>query len=266
VAAEKLTKGLNTGDIYAIVEINGPVEVKKDTHPSYPFHISLKDGSKPILHLPQNRESGSKVLVQKSGKDYAVRNVSVVEGSYKAPDKTSVYTGETQEKRIFNKQDTINDVVAKARGLDYSEAAIFEYLRNNRKLSTDEARAALEQKEGAFTDIPMEFQLVNGGISEGQTLFNQISYELNKFLVEKPDATRIQTEKKAFEILRNNDIFKAQDKNIQNNIEISYKGVLGKVQSVEISKRISRLKRDLFIKKTRTKRFKKNTTSVKAIN
>ncbi len=250
VAAEGLTKGLKTGDIYAIVEINSPVETKEDTHPSYPFHISLIDKkSKPILHLPQNRESGSKVLVQKSGKDYAVRNVSVVEGKYKASDKTSVYTGETQEKRIFNKQDTINDVVAKARGLDYSEAAIFEYLRNNRKLSTDEARAALEQKEGAFTDIPMEFQLVNGGISEGQTLFNQISYELNKFLVEKPDATRIQTEKKAFEILRNNDIFKAQDKSIQNNIEISYRGVLGKVQSVEISKRINRLKRDLFIKK-----------------
>ena len=249
VAAEGLTKGLKTGDIYAVVEINSPVTVNPDSHPSYPFHISLIDeNSKPILHLPQNRESGNKVLVQKSGVEYKVRNVSVVEGSYKSEVKTS-YVGETQSKRIFNTEDTVNDLVAKARGLDYSEASIFEYLRNNRKLSIDEARAALEQKDGAFTDIPMEFTLVEGGINEGQTLFNEISYELNKFLVNNPKATRKQIEKKAFEILRSNEIFKAQDKTIRENIEVSYKGVLGKVQSVEVNKRISRLKRDLFVKK-----------------
>ena len=87
VASEKLTKGLSTGDVYAVIEINSEVEVKEDSHPSYPFHISLKDGSAPILHLPKNREPGSKTIVQKGadGKynlDYAVRNVSVVEGKY----------------------------------------------------------------------------------------------------------------------------------------------------------------------------------------
>ena len=87
VAAEKLTKGLSVGDVYAVIEINGEVEVNKDSHPSYPFHIALKDGTQPILHLPKKREAGSKVLVQKGadGKynlDYAVRNVSVVEGQY----------------------------------------------------------------------------------------------------------------------------------------------------------------------------------------
>jgi len=87
VAAEKLTKGLSTGDVYAVIEINSEVEVKEDSHPSYPFHITLKDGSAPILHLPKNREPGSKTIVQKGadGKynlDYAVRNVSVVEGKY----------------------------------------------------------------------------------------------------------------------------------------------------------------------------------------
>jgi len=87
VAAEKLTKGLSVGDVYAVIEINGEVEVNKDSHPSYPFHIALKDGTQPILHLPKKREAGSKILVQKGadGKynlDYAVRNVSVVEGQY----------------------------------------------------------------------------------------------------------------------------------------------------------------------------------------
>tara|TARA_B110000211_G_scaffold132309_1_gene151826 strand:- start:9595 stop:17943 length:8349 start_codon:yes stop_codon:yes gene_type:complete len=87
IAAEDLTKGLNIGDIYGVIEINSEVEVKKDKHPSYPFHISLKNGNAPILHLPQNRESGSNVLVQKNKNgdyklDYAVRNLSVVEGQY----------------------------------------------------------------------------------------------------------------------------------------------------------------------------------------
>ena len=82
VAAEKLTKGLKTGDVYAVIEVDGEVEVVKGDHKSYPWHVKLKDGSKPILHLPKNREAGSKALVQKSGKPYAVRNVSVVEGKF----------------------------------------------------------------------------------------------------------------------------------------------------------------------------------------
>ena len=87
VAAEKLTKGLSVGDVYAVIEVNSEVEVKEDSHPSYPFHISLKDGSIPILHLPKNRKSGSKALVQKGSDgnynlDYAVRNVSVVQAQY----------------------------------------------------------------------------------------------------------------------------------------------------------------------------------------
>ena len=83
IAAEQLTKGLNVGDVYAVIEINGEVEVTQDSHPSYPFHIALKDKSNPILHLLKNRQPGSQVLVQKSGKAYAVRNVSVVEGRVK---------------------------------------------------------------------------------------------------------------------------------------------------------------------------------------
>jgi len=82
VAAEKLTKGLKTGDVYAVIEVDGEVEVVKGDHKSYPWHVKLKDGSKPILHLPKNREAGGKALVQKSGKPYAVRNVSVVEGKF----------------------------------------------------------------------------------------------------------------------------------------------------------------------------------------
>ena len=82
VAAEKLTKGLKTGDVYAVIEVDGEVEVVKGDHKSYPWHVKLKDGGKPILHLPKNREAGGKVLVHKSGKPYAVGQATVVSGTF----------------------------------------------------------------------------------------------------------------------------------------------------------------------------------------
>ena len=82
VASEKLTKGLNVGDVYAIIEVNGEVVVKEDSHPSYPFHVVQKDGKKPILHLPKLRENGSKTITTSSGKPYSVGQVSIMSGKF----------------------------------------------------------------------------------------------------------------------------------------------------------------------------------------
>jgi hypothetical protein len=82
VASENLTKGLNVGDVYAIIEVNGEVKVKKDSHPSYPFHVVQKDGNKPVLHLPKLRENGSKTITTSSGKAYSVGNVSIMSGTF----------------------------------------------------------------------------------------------------------------------------------------------------------------------------------------
>ena len=82
VASEKLTKGLNVGDVYAIIEVNGEVTVKEDSHPSYPFHVVQKDGKKPILHLPKLRENGSKTITTSSGKPYSVGQVSIMSGTF----------------------------------------------------------------------------------------------------------------------------------------------------------------------------------------
>lgn len=111
ITAEKLTKGLSVGDVYAVIEVNGEVEVKKDDHPSYPFHISLKDGSDPILHLPKDRQSGSDILIQKSGKKYAVRNVSVVEGRYEKQQQPKVQPREQKGDALtFQEMETLYDV------------------------------------------------------------------------------------------------------------------------------------------------------------
>ena len=119
VAAEKLTKGLDVGDVYAVIEINGEVEVKKDSHPSYPFHIALKDGTQPILHLPENRQAGSEVLVQKGADgeynlDYAVRNVSVVEGQYNT-EAAAVAVGEGTRRRSDKKSSKKKEIAVEPR-------------------------------------------------------------------------------------------------------------------------------------------------------
>jgi predicted GNAT family acetyltransferase len=73
-SAEKLTKGLKTGDIYAVIEIDGKVKVFKDEHQSYPYHIRIVDENgdvstkKPVLILPKNRRNGKEILTSLDGK------------------------------------------------------------------------------------------------------------------------------------------------------------------------------------------------------
>lgn len=73
-SAEKLTKGLNTGDIYAVIEIDGKVKVVQDSHQSYPYHIKIVDengnisNKKPVLILPKNRRNGKEILTSVDGK------------------------------------------------------------------------------------------------------------------------------------------------------------------------------------------------------
>ena len=51
LVAEKLTKGLNIGDVYAVIEVDGKVDVIPSSHPSYPFHIVQLNKKKPKLIL-----------------------------------------------------------------------------------------------------------------------------------------------------------------------------------------------------------------------
>ena len=87
VASEQLTKGLSSGDIYAVIEVNGEVDFIEDSHPSYPFHIRTKTG-KPILHLPKQRDKGADIFTTRSGNPYKVTQVSVMSGSFKAEKST----------------------------------------------------------------------------------------------------------------------------------------------------------------------------------
>jgi hypothetical protein len=73
IAMEDITKGLNSGDVYAVIEVDDDVYVdptKKGDHKSYPFPIKIKGNKKPKLILLQNRESGRDVLVSKNNEGF----------------------------------------------------------------------------------------------------------------------------------------------------------------------------------------------------
>lgn len=131
VASERLTKGLKVGDVYAIIEVNGKVKVKEDSHPSYPFHIVQVDGKKPILHLPKVRENGSKTITTSTGKPYSVGQVSIMSGTFNEP------SDRKQTSVISNK-------IKAAKKAGFSDAAISQYLQNNGYTAEQASEAILK--------------------------------------------------------------------------------------------------------------------------
>ena len=113
VAAEQLTKGLNVGDVYAVIEVDGEVTVKEDSHPSYPFHVVPVGDSKPVLHLPMNRQNGSELLTTSTGKPYKVGQVSIMSGSFNGPSRKQII-GEkaVKDKLVQNNLDTAKEMEA----------------------------------------------------------------------------------------------------------------------------------------------------------
>lgn len=152
VAAEQLTKGLSVGDVYGIIEVNSEVEVIEDSHPSYPFHIRLKDGSSPKLILPKNRQNGSEVLKTSTGKVYRVGNVSVLSGSFNPdikPKKQVSGKPSIDEVRKFAKENNISnaDTNAYLKELGYTDKEIFITVTEIRERS--EASIKAKKKKDA---------------------------------------------------------------------------------------------------------------------
>jgi len=155
VVGEKLVKGLNTGDVYAVIEVEGEVEAVKGDHKSYKGFIKQKNGNPPILHLIQKREHGREYITRDSGKVYTgpavatnefvtynlSKNINSKNELTLRKQKTIKDNGKPTTKegnRKFNEplQDatTIANRVAERTGINYEEATRIE------KLDIDRAR------------------------------------------------------------------------------------------------------------------------------
>jgi hypothetical protein len=176
VSAEQLTKGLNVGDIYGVIEIDGEVKVFQDKHQSYPYHIKMvdKDGNvsskKPILILPKNRKSGREILTSIdgqtseelgsgfSGKVGATSNLPYGKGIMQDSSTPSQIKNEVtaiEDSMTDRKQrsKSINDIVKITKDQGFSDAAIREYLKQqgfSDKQATDAINEYNVKKEGIF--------------------------------------------------------------------------------------------------------------------
>jgi len=129
LAAEDITKGLNTGDIYGVIEVDGKVEYYPGDHPSYPAHIRQVNGNPPVLHLPKDRPPAKNYLMRDSNKIYKTPAVSPTEyGSFyeKADSKvtdTDIITQEDIE-ILYPKQ--------RQQKVDITEAQVQEALKTDK--------------------------------------------------------------------------------------------------------------------------------------
>ena len=109
------------------------MEVVKDSHPSYPYHVKIKNNKKPILHLLKTRDNGSKVFTLKSGKSFKVGNVSVMSGSF-----NEGYIREQKGKGI-----TANEIARKGFENDISESDMRQFAQEN-NISLEEMNIAID--------------------------------------------------------------------------------------------------------------------------
>jgi hypothetical protein len=128
ISREDVTRGLKNGDVYAVIEIDGEVEVKEDNHKSYPFHIKVKNGSKPKLILFKNREHGRDVLTSSDNKTYSDLGksfdgeVEVKEDNHKSyPFHIKVKNGSKPKLILFKNREHGRDVLTSSDNKTYSD-------------------------------------------------------------------------------------------------------------------------------------------------
>jgi hypothetical protein len=289
VSAEKLTKGLKVGDIYAVIEINGEVEYVQDKHQSYPFHLRAKDGSKPKLILPKNRQAGTDMLTSWdgetakdlgtgfSGKVNATANVPFGKGIINT-NATKTEVGAQEEQLVEAKfQDpssneyTIFNVVNDMRGDGYTDSAIALFLSRQINPSTGKKYTRAEVKDAMAIPVDIERSLpvvfgdVEGGVAQGQKLFVEVMTKLKASVKRMMPKTNAKMRAKAHELLKSNPIFKEQSKVMQNKLLVALDQSLGTTANQVIQSEIAAIKRFLSGVKAGDKQLRAVQVRLKAL-
>ena len=223
LAAEDITKGLNTGDIYGVIEVDGKVEYYPGDHPSYPAHIRQVNGNPPVLHLPKDRPAAKNYLMRDSNKIYKTPAVSPTEyGSFyemadsKVTDKKKPTTQRQQKvvrfQETIKKSDTPIDIIKKAVALGIDQKVVLnDLLINYSTLNIKQRKELLAVNIDLFTSVPDAFLNVKGGYKKGIALFNKINDKIKKLNEDKNNKlTKQQVVEKAIEFLRNTSEYKAE--------------------------------------------------------
>jgi predicted component of type VI protein secretion system len=165
VSREELTKGLNNGDIYALIEVDDEVVVKEDKHKSYPFHIKQKNGKNPKLILLKNRQSGREVMVSESMEDNETLGKSFDgkvlgrasngygEGFIKSTPKFQRSTVAKKIEKALASGMSEAEVVADMVKAGYTEAEAKAYIDQYNAMRSDEYNRVKENIKGIIENI-----------------------------------------------------------------------------------------------------------------
>ena len=289
VSAEKLTKGLKVGDIYALIEVNGEVEYVQDKHQSYPFHLKAKDGSKPKLILLKNRQAGTDILTSWDGetaKDLGTGFSGKVNATANLPyGKAIINTNATktevspQEEQLVeakfqdpsSNEYTIFNVVNDMRADGYTDSAIALFLSRQINPSTGNRYTKTEVKDAMAIPIDIERSLppafgnVEGGVAQGQKLFVEVMTKLKASVKRMKPKTNAKMRAKAHELLKDNPIFKEQSPVMQNKLLVELDGALGTTANKVIQSEISAIKNFLSGVKVGDRQLRKAQARLKSL-
>jgi hypothetical protein len=148
----------------------------------------------------------------------------------------------------FPTNPSIDDIVRISRSGGIKDDAIKIYLKD-KGFSSTEINNALSVQVSSLQVMPKEFGNVEGGMNEGTKLFNQVRKKLSDFAKQEGRSSLIR--EKALDILKENPIFKKQDKAIQLELTLAMDRSLGirsnprvRQEIAEIRKRLAEIKKD----------------------
>ena len=143
----------------------------------------------------------------------------------------------------FSSEDTNKDIVEKARQLDFSDAAISDYLKRVRKVKADDIEVLLARDGFLIDSIPRAFGNVEGGMNVGKRIYEAVTLQLAKFKKKKP--TNGELRQKAFDLLTNNEEFKNQPKIVQDELLSAFDRTLATTANRKIQKTINDIRKGL---------------------
>lgn len=161
----------------------------------------------------------------------------------------------------FSKSDSMLTIIQKGRNYGYRDAVIKVVLQDRGFKATAINKALVVDVEIEVL-LPLEFGNVVGGVQDGYKLFTSVREKLRKFSKGK---TFIEIREKGLSLLKEESIFQAQEKSIQNELLIGFDKSLGIKRGVEINREMSAIKNNLRQMKVGKKELKGAQAKLKNI-
>jgi hypothetical protein len=109
---------------------------------------------------------------------------------------------------------SMRDVIRVGREKGYSDASIKKLL-TDRGYQAKEVNEALSEYYDLLTQVPSDFGNVEGGMSVGKRIFEDVRNEVKRFANSRSNPTRGQVRAKALEALRANPVYQSQSVEVQ---------------------------------------------------